>query len=388
MNQFPLLPLLSTSLHKMTGWGRIHVSNQSLQTHAKAALCWIERAVDITNDGGISKGFDLLRGEWFPSYPETTGYTIPSLLNASQVYQDKNILDMAYNLANYELEQSTSDGGIAHWNPDGNAIPIVFDTGQVIFGWLACYLHNQDEQFLHAAIRSANWLCSIQDRTGAWKNNQYLGVPKVIDTRVSWALLELFEITQNETYRHAAIRNTCWAIEQQDSSGWFHQCAFRLEDDPYTHTLAYTTEGLLECGVLLDDSRLISAARKTADSMMHIQRSDGSLAGIYGKDWSHPSSWSCLTGNCQMARIWLRFYQFTGEAAYLDAGKKAILFVASIQDIKTKNANLYGGIPGSQPLWGAYERFKLPNWAAKFFIDAILQLEEIESEVQVIIYSG
>ncbi len=388
MNQLPLLPLLSTSLYRLTGLGRAQAPNNSLQSHAKAALNWIQYAAEIANDRGVSKGFDLLRGRWAPSYPETTGYTIPTLLNASLAYQTPKWQELAFVLANYELENTTPEGGVIHWKVKKGAIPIVFDTGQVMFGWLAAYRHNHDECYLRAATRAGDWLCSIQDQTGAWKSNQHLNVNKVIDTRVAWALLELFQITQKETYRQAAIRNTEWAIEQQDATGWFNHCAFRIQNDPYTHTLAYTAEGLFECGMLLGETHMITAARKTADALMSIQRPDGSLAGTYGPAWNRPARWSCLTGNCQMTRLWLRFYQITGEAAYLDAGQKAIRFVASVQDIQTTNANLYGAISGSQPLWGEYERFKTPNWAAKFFIDAILQMEEIEHGEQVIVYPG
>ena len=31
-----------------------------------------------------------------------------------------------------------------------------------------------------------------------------------------------------------------------------------------------------------------------------------------------------------------------------------------------------GAIPGSAPIWGAYSRFEFPNWAAKFFADALI----------------
>ena len=29
-------------------------------------------------------------------------------------------------------------------------------------------------------------------------------------------------------------------------------------------------------------------------------------------------------------------------------------------------------MPGSFPVWGSYMRFGLPNWAAKFYLDALL----------------
>ena len=31
-----------------------------------------------------------------------------------------------------------------------------------------------------------------------------------------------------------------------------------------------------------------------------------------------------------------------------------------------------GGIKGSHPIWGGYDPFRYPNWAAKFFVDALL----------------
>jgi len=389
MNQLPFVPLFSTSFYQLTGVGiRRKVLNQNLRSHAQTALNWIEQATKVSNDGGISKGFDLLRGRWAPSYPETTGYTIPTLLNASNAYQNPRWKELAFALAEHELKNSTDEGGVVHWKSKKGAVPIVFDTGQVIFGWLAAYQSNSDNRFLQAAQRAGDWLTSIQAPDGSWKSNQHLGITKVIDTRVAWSLLELFAITSEKSYRDAAERNLFWAIEQQDETGWFHQCAFRPQDAPYTHTLAYTAEGLLECGLVLNDSHLITSTRKTADALKAIQRPDGSLAGTYGSKWSHPSRWSCLTGNCQMARLWLKIYQTTKEPSYLEAGERAIQYVASIQDIHTPNTNLRGAIPGSQPLWGEYERFKLPNWAAKFFVDAVLQLSEVEHGKKLIRYSG
>ena len=42
------------------------------------------------------------------------------------------------------------------------------------------------------------------------------------------------------------------------------------------------------------------------------------------------------------------------------------------QDLDTDNHDVCGGIKGSHPVWGAYSPFTYPNWAAKFFIDALL----------------
>ena len=35
------------------------------------------------------------------------------------------------------------------------------------------------------------------------------------------------------------------------------------------------------------------------------------------------------------------------------------------------NKGLLGGVPASQPIWGAYVPYALPNWGAKFLADAL-----------------
>src|SRR5207237_10698295 len=50
-----------------------------VRSHLLAAVEWIVTAYANSEDGGIPAYFDLLRGRWRSSYPETTGYTIPTL---------------------------------------------------------------------------------------------------------------------------------------------------------------------------------------------------------------------------------------------------------------------------------------------------------------------
>ncbi len=361
-----------------------------LQTRQRliAAVDWIKRAHTSANDGGISKGYNLLRGRWFPSYPETTGYTIPSLLNMALVLNRPDLQTLAFSLADYLLERATPEGGVAHWQANSKPNPIVFDTGQVIFGWLAAFEAGGDERYLYAATHAGNWLASIQHASGVWREHQHLNVEKVIDTRVDWALLRLYQHTHNELYLQTAVHNLEWALQQQDSEGWFRHCAFLVEEDPFTHTLAYTAEGFFECGQLLREERYIAASRLTADALLNRQHNDGSLASTYGAGWRETSRSSCLTGNCQMARLWLCFYELSGQKAYHTAAAKAITFVARTQKLQTSNPDLYGAIAGSYPIYGLYERFKYPNWATKFFIDALLALETVEGRAAPAHYVG
>ena len=338
-----------------------------------AAAEWIETAIQEAGDGGVSKGYDILRGRWNPSYPETTGYTVPTLLNIAALPGHEKLRPAALSLADYLLARSSREGGIVHWSGE-YADPVVFDTGQVLFGWIAAYEAAGDERYLEAAVRAGDWLASVQHESGSWKRFQHLGVEKVIDTRVSWALLLLHEHSGAASHRDAARRNLDWAISQQDADGWFNRCAFTPDQDPFTHTLAYTAEGLFECGRILGDSACTDAARRTAVALRDLQRRDGALAGTYARQWRETSRSSCLTGNCQMARLWLSLDEVEGAPGMRNAAQKAIAYVAAAQPLE-KDRNLYGGIAGSMPIYGKYERFQYPNWAVKFFLDALLTLE-------------
>jgi len=345
--------------------------------HFDAAIAWIERASTMGN-GGISKGYDLLRRKWSPAYPETTGYSIPSLLNTAEARSIPGLQDLALKLADYLLTCSTPEGGVVHWQSNPNAKPVVFDTGQVIFGWLAAYEFSQNPLYLQAAQRAGDWLVSVQDPTGAWVQFQHLGVVKVIDTRVAWALLELEKRQPKGSFRTAAIRNLDWALTRQHPDGWFADCAFRPEEDPFTHTLVYTAEGFQECGLLLGEKRYLDAALRTSSALLSVQSQNGSLASTYRAGWQASSRSSCLTGNCQAARLWMQHFGALGEEKSLDGAVRALQFVAGTQVMPPGNADIAGAIAGSFPLTGRYERMKYPNWAAKFFIDALLTLEKIE----------
>jgi hypothetical protein len=378
----------------LRGSGTPVTDNLQVRQRLDAAIDWIQVAHATASDGGISKGYHSLRSSWFPSYPETTGYTIPTLLNVAVSLDRPELQTLALSLADYLLKGTTLEGGVVHWTGSAS-YPIVFDTGQVMFGWLAAFDASGDERYLQAAVRAGDWLVSIQHSSGSWKDYQHLGVEKVIDTRVAWALLELHRHTHQDAYRETAERNLEWALQNQDADGWFQRCAFVEGEDPFTHTLAYTAEGLFECGCLLTDrsssgneARFIEAARLTADALLGRQHANGGLAGTYGPAWRETNRSSCLTGNCQIARLWLRFYEASGNRAYYIAARKAITFVAHTQNLKTSNPNIRGAIAGSYPIYGRYERFKYPNWAAKFFIDALLALDRVDNGGDLLSYVG
>ena len=141
---------------------------------------------------------------------------------------------------------------------------------------------------------------------------------------------------------------------------------------PFTHTIAYAIRGFIEVGVLLGEQRYLQAAEAAARGILAVQREDGWLAGTYGDGWTPQASYACVTGVAQMALCWLRLYQLSGDESWRQAARRAIGYVKRTQRLDDADAVVRGAIPGSAPIWGAYSRFEFPNWAAKFFADALL----------------
>jgi hypothetical protein len=103
-------------------------------------------------------------------------------------------------------------------------------------------------------------------------------------------------------------------------------------------------------------------------------RPDGFIPGQIDTDGKPYSSYCCLTGNCQMAIVWLKLFERLGDERYYQAAADSLRYVMSCQDIQTSDPNIRGGIKGSHPIWGTYTRLSYPNWATKFFIDGLLML--------------
>ena len=72
---------------------------------ARAAVEWILRAQNATADSGVSYGYfpcDEKHG-WIASYPETTGYLTPSLLEFARRFGDDEVRQRALRMANWEV---------------------------------------------------------------------------------------------------------------------------------------------------------------------------------------------------------------------------------------------------------------------------------------------
>ena len=351
------------------------------RAHLAAALDWLCLAQDVRNQehdaGGVSAGWSFEDG-WLPGYPETTGYIIETFIDAAEALENPALCLRAHRMIDWELTLQGPDGAFpGHYGEPGSK-PVIFNTGQIMLGLLAGYSRLNRPECLNAAVQAGLWLTTQQDDDGCWRRSQHNDIPHTYDTRASWALLRTGLEADEEPLRHAAKRQLNWALQQQHDDGWFTNNAFTANAAPFTHTIAYAISGLLESGLLLNDDRYFGAARKAARALVKLQRSDGWLCGAYGRNWAPQGTYCCLTGVAQMAINWAIFAKKLGETEFLQPAHQALAYVKRHHRIVTKDIVQRGGVPGSYPIWGAYERLCYPAWAVKFLADAIMLIGSME----------
>lgn len=342
--------------------------------HIEEAVRWIYRAHDATPDRGVSHSYVIGKG-WAPSYPETTGYIIPTLLNWAVIADNDEARRRALEMADWEISIQLDSGAVmGSVIGASEAKPVVFNTGQVIFGWVSAYRVTGDGRYLNAAVRAADWLVDKLDENHTWSSHGNLGIGGIhtYNVRCVWAILELVRVAGKDGYVGPMKAFLEWVLGQEAGRGWFHHNCLNNNDQPLLHTIAYTARGLLESGLLLADTRYIEACTRTADELLKHVAEDGSMPGRFDQDWNAAVRWSCLTGMAQTSIIWNKLYRMTGKGRYLTAARKVNDYLKRTQGVSGNNLGTKGGIKGSYPLNGEYGKYRVLNWATKFFIDALL----------------
>jgi SAM-dependent methyltransferase len=330
---------------------------------------WLLRGLRVGGATGFPAAYRWGSG-WGAPYPETTGYIIPTLLNYIKYDGNRSaeLQAAAQKAGDWLLSIQLAGGSFPGY---GTTDPIVFDTGQIIFGLVALYRQTADHQYLLAARCAADWLIGQQEPDGSWIKYTYNGVPHAYHSRVAWALLVLDQIYPKDDYRSAAIKSLDWVVAQQQTNGWFNHVSFDRLERASLHTIAYTIQGLLESGLVLNNHMYIQRAKLAADQLLNLSRRE-ELHSFYSPDWHPLSKSDCLVGLAQVALVWLRLFGYTQGLPYYDEAAKIINYLKSQQVLSHHNPNLRGALAGSNPFWGAYMPWTYPNWSVKFLIDLLI----------------
>ncbi len=350
-------------------------SDPGAETAIDLGVEWLFRAQDRSEsgDGGVARHFDILLG-WGSSYPETTGYIIPTLLDYARVFKNREARARARRMIDWLVSIQFSDGGF----PGGVAgsvplRPVTFNTGQILLG-LAAGVREFGNAYLDHMVRAADWLMKTQDPDGCWRKYPTpfaTAGEKSYDTHVAWGLFEAARLQPGRGYGEAGMGNAYWAVTCQREDGWFEKCCLTDPSRPLTHTLGYALRGLLEAYRFSRDDRLLKACVKTADGLARMVRENGFLTGRFSPGFKPAVSWSCLTGSAQISCCWLILYGITGMDCYRDAALKVNRFLRRTLDTAGP-PDTRGALKGAFPVFGDYCRYQYPNWSTKFLIDALM----------------
>jgi hypothetical protein len=345
----------------------------------RAAADWLCRSQDKSACDGSAAYYAPLIG-WSAAYPETTGYIIPTLWRCADVLGYAGYAVRAERMLRWLLDLQSDEG----WFPGGKwragrlSEPSVFNTAQIVFGLVEGAARTDDGVCKAAAERAVEWLVGTQGDDGRWVEGHYReGYQPSYYAHVCWPMAEYWRAFGGDGVRQAIQRALDVVVSARNRQGTFSGWGFRPGRPAFTHTIAYTLQGLLESALILDAWQPYGhVALRSSEKLMRKYEIQRRLAGAYDERWRGSFWYACLTGHCQLASTWLHLYRRDGDPRFLNAAVRALGEVSARQRIAGSRDNVRGAIAGSWPLYGRYMMFRYPNWAAKFFIDAMLDLQE------------
>ena len=277
------------------------------------AKCWIE---SNSTDEGV----------WFSSkhqqiYQEVTGYLIPTLIGVGE-------RNRAFRWAESLLACQRPDGAITNLN----GTPYVFDTAQVMRGFLCCA---GDERFRTALERAADYLAATQLPDGSFPDPYAGKIPTYIFLYCVEPWRRAAETLGRPDLAESARRCLDYYAER------FNPADFSA----HSHFFGYAAEALI------DNGRGELAAQALATAKREIHR-NGALNAAHGVHWI------CGPGQAQFA---ICFYK-TGNLA---TGDRLLHWLMRHQLPS-------GGFLGAYGRGSHYFPDAVPSWSVKFFLDAVL----------------
>ena len=355
---------------------QIHNSNfitaEDLKQRIIYASKWLSKASDVCKGAGVSHSYNLLIG-WDKAYPETTGYIIPTFLNLSTILNEFEYEKRALKLGEWLLKIQDKEGWYQAGKIGDSKKPSIFNTAQIIFGLNALYRKTKNKRFKIASYKAADWIANNQEKNGSWEKFTYKNTSHSYYIRVSQALLENYKNYGQRQLKETIEKNLEWVKSNYiKRHTWFLKSGFRDSSIVHLHTIAYLIEGLLNISSALQDDEGIKIGLSLSQKISSLQNRFGWIPGGFKEYWKC-SNYACLTGISQMAYIWYKIHRLFKNSDFIENAKRANSYVMTKQNLNRKKKNLFGGIPGSYPIWGKYLYFRYPNWAAKFYIDALIQ---------------
>ena len=348
-------------------------SSSSLESSVSAVLGWLERSQLANGNGGFAARYNMLTGQWQASYPETSGYLIPTLIGIGEIVSDQSMLRAADSAGNYLLGLQQADGSIdcRRDGPEGTGSKennVAFDMGAILNGF--CSLGTSRPEFLSAAERLADFLCREQSAEGVWPHNSYFPYLGTHNTLTAFSLVKAARLTGRIDFENAAKRTLKHLIPNFGKSGFIAHTSFTDVPHKYSfiHPFCYAIEGLQS----LEDYGYDFRANwyPAIERLANLETIFPLLPSHFNDSFQPLTKYSVLTGAAQSSLALMR----SGESALRSTGIRILHRLCLTIDTSSPDDGVRGGLQSSWPFSGRYGRFTFNNWSAKYFLDCYLEL--------------
>lgn len=280
------------------------------------------------------------------SYPEVTGYFIPTLLQWGH-------RDLALSYAKWLLKKQNKDGS---WNDATDKTPYIFDSAQIIKGLLA--IRTLLPEADNAIQRGCEWILSCMTEEGqlvtpsknAWGSNSKICDEKIHIYCIS-PIIEAGIVMDNPEYVLKARR-----IWDYYKNRYYEEI---ITFSMLSHFYAYVIEALLDLG----ENEMAQIAMS---NMEKFQKESGAIPAYNDADWV------CSTGILQFALIWYRMGDFSRANS---AFKYAML-------LQNQSGGWFGSYQSENSCEDEISYFPSEeiSWAIKFYLDALYYKNKAEFE--------
>lgn len=348
----------------------------------KKSVSWVKESFYATKDGGSSAYYKLGSG-WAASYPETTGYLIPTLLDYFKFSSDKECETLGLNATNWLLTIQSKEGGWQGLQIDKKAPLRVFNSGMIIDGLANSYLFKKDEKVKNSIDHGIKWIIDQADENGLFTESN-LDSGGAYDILVIGCCLYGNQILNYPHYKIELINILDAHLDRFCSNEDFISGCNFSNSYPNTmllHHIGYTLDGLLISYEILKDEKYLNTVKKYSKKLLSLFEVNKGLSAYIKRDWKKfndlSNSYShCLTGYAQMAIVFQKLALFINDRRYENAAFKIMDILTAISNRKFGNKGLDFGLAGSFPVNGNYQKFQIVNWANKYFLDALLLAEK------------
>ena len=288
--------------------------------------------------------------QYYKSYPEVSGYYIPTLLRWG-------FKDLANTYAEWLCSIQHEEGA---WYDTEDMEPYVFDTAQILKGLVAIYSNKPEVR--DNLIKGCDWLLGqitddgrlVTPSKAEWGNDGVCS--ELIHLYCLSPLIDAAGLLDKPEYEKAARKVADYYIRNYRNE--------ILDFGFLSHFYSYVMEALCDIGEM-------ELVREAMDKMSDMLDEKGYIPAF--KD----VNWVCSTGMFQLAITWYKL----GD---LGRGNKALTYAAKLQNESGGWFGSYAVVDNPKPTDKKEYPDYIPDgeisWAVKYYLDAIYFKNKMEAD--------